>query len=124
MIRYKLARIVGERYLSANQNELEPNGIICLEYRVGEITCAKGVGVACYKRKENALTPGNIKETKGYYNKGRPIALLKLKPTGKATHYRPTNYGEDGPYAGGINYRSVEVLEVEVLGVEDATKSI
>lgn len=110
MIRYKLVRIVGGRYLSANQAEDEPRGISCLEYRVGEITKVLGLGVACYKRKKDALKPGHIRETQKAFNGGRPIALLRLRPIGSRV-FTDCRYKRGKVYEGGINYRSVEVLK-------------
>ena len=111
MTRYKLVRIVDGRYLSANTMEREPDGDSCLEYKVGEKTSVKDMGVACYKKKENALVPKHIKETQHYWNGGDPIALLKLKPIGRRV-FTTCSYRKGMCYEGGINSRGVEVLEV------------
>ncbi len=110
MKRYKLARIVDGRFLSANQGETWPVGERCLEYRVGEIVSASNKGIACYKRKEDALKEHHIKETRDSFNSGNPIALLTLKPIGRVV-YKAENYGKGMVYEGGVNYRSVEVLK-------------
>ena len=110
MTRYKLARIVNGKYLSANQGATDPDGTFCLEYRVGEITSTGGVGVACYKKKENALTDDHIRETRNGFNDGKPITLLTLRPIGRPV-FSAINYGIGMSYEGGINYRSVEVLK-------------
>lgn len=115
MVRYKLVRIVGGRYLSANQEDLEPQTPFCFEYKVGEVTKIEGYfGVACYKRKKDAVTPAHIKETRYYFNKGDPIALLSIKPLGRRV-YTDGQYRKGGCYEGGINYRSVEVLKATEL---------
>ncbi len=116
MDRYKLARVVDGMYLSAN-NEAErpwPKATIfadsCLEYKVGEVTTAKGKGVACYAKREDAMRLAHRQEAQGF-NHGMPIVLLTLRPIGR-TVYADKRYCKGGAYEGGRNYRSVEVLAV------------
>ena len=114
MTRYKLVRIVDGRYLSANQRDEKPVRNYCLEYKVGKSTAVGGMGVACYKKRENALTPEHVAETRGHFNCGKPIALLELKPSGR-TVFKADSYAKGHCYEGGINYRSVEVLEATMV---------
>ena len=117
--RYKLARIVNGLLLSANSYLKSPDGISCLEYKIGEITKTNKDsetyrGIACYKTKEAALLLEHIDETRGSFNRGNLIVLLKLRPIGKPVWTNCT-YRKYGCYEGGINYRSVKVLEATVV---------
>ena len=112
--KYKLARIVDGLLLSANNYRDKPLGDCCLEYKVGEITKVKGIGIACYKRKADALQPDHISETRGYFNHGNLIVLLKLRPIGKPV-WTHADYKKGCVYEGGVNYRSVEVLEATIV---------
>ena len=114
MIRYKLARIVDGRYLSANQQDDLPVANRCLEYKVGAVVGVGGKGIACYKKRENALKPHHIDETRGHFNCGKPIALLELKPSGKPV-FKALEYEKGRCYEGGINYRSAKVLSATML---------
>uniref|UniRef100_A0A6M3LFF7 Uncharacterized protein n=1 Tax=viral metagenome TaxID=1070528 RepID=A0A6M3LFF7_9ZZZZ len=113
-IRYKLARIVNGKYLSANQREREPYPPYCLEYEVGEVVEAPNKGIACYKRRKNALTPLHIAETSDYFNNGEPIALLKLEAIGRSV-WTSFSYRKGETYEGGINYGKVKVLEATTI---------
>ena len=110
MIRYKLVRIINGHYLSANQKAIVPIPDQCLEYVVGWVTRTGSMGVAGYKELSDALTPGHIGETMRF-NRGKPIALLKLEPIGDPLVNDPDIYNVKGCYAGGINYQGVKVLE-------------
>lgn len=111
MVRYKLVRIVNRRYLSANQYAQESDGVNCLEYVVGKETSAKR-GVACYKAESNATVLHHILETRDYFNKGKPIALLKLESIGRCIPYPDARFKSGGVYRGGVHYPKVKVLEV------------
>lgn len=112
--RYKLARVCNGKYLSANQNEFRPVRNRCLEYKVGEVTeCGNTEGVACYKTLKDCDKKVHIEETMMSFNGGGPIVILKLKPIGKPLIGAETiRYRKGGYYAGGINYKAVEVIEV------------
>ena len=108
---YKLVRIVGHRFLSANTNEFTPNGVSCFEYQVGETTTVPDWGVACYKRLRDANYWRHLDETMNGFNQGRPIAVLRVKPIGPPA-YKDIRYIRGGVYEGGINYGAVEVLSI------------
>lgn len=106
--RYKLVRIVDGRFFSANT--LPPR--MELEYIVGRTTRATGLGVACYKRLEDAKAPRHLRETMGCFNKGKPIAILEVEPVGEADSGADVRYFKGGYYEGGINYPAVKVIKV------------
>lgn len=108
MRRFKLVRIVdGGRYVSANTTDES-----MLEYKVGEVTSAPQKGVACYKQLRYAVSPHHTRETSGFFNGGRPVAILEVEPIGKSIPKVDPRYHQGGAYEGGINYPAVRVVQV------------
>ena len=106
MKRYKLVRIINDKFYSANTT-YRP-----LKYVIGKITSAKPPGLACYKLLKNAKVQENIKETMQRFNGGEPVAILEVRPIGSALPLVDIRYKVGGVYEGGINYLSVCVIRV------------
>lgn len=106
MKRYKLVRIVNERYFSANTTDNR-----CIEYKIGEMAQASGKGMACYKTIKYATHPHNLREAM-FFNGGKPVAVLVVEPTARAIPEADIRYRKGGCYEGGINYPAVRVAKV------------
>lgn len=110
MKRYKLVRIIHGRFFSANTPKYG-----CLEYIVGKVTGTPYKGIACYKLLRYAKIFRIIDETMNSFNDGRPVAILEVKPVGKAIPKVDMRYAKDFCYEGGINYPSVCVTKVTAI---------
>ena len=107
MKRYKLVRVVEDKFYSANTI-----GYRKLEYKVGNITSADGDGIACYKLLKYPKEQRHIRETMHSFNDDKPVAILEVEPLGKAIHLADRRYRKGFPYEGGINYFAVHIVRV------------
>lgn len=118
MKRYKLVRIVGDRFFSANtlgdNMNIQYGGGNMLEYKLGEVTACPGCpkGVACYKKLSYADAPNHITETMYSFNNGEPVAILEVEPIGRFIPNVDCRYKKGAIYEGGINYPAVKVIGV------------
>lgn len=108
MKRYKLTRVVDGRFFSANT----PSPTEQLEYVVGEITKAGGLGIACYKDLGKVITYNHISETMDSFNAGNPVAILEVESIGRHISKADIRYLKGSCYEGGVNYPAVKVIRV------------